>query len=140
MSIHIYEFIYEFIYEYIKNVFIYELRLDRSRRFPVDDTTVLTTTWEGLHPVDIVVEVVQRRVERDHCCDLLLVHAVVPWHALALEERVAPVGLERVWGSWQGAVRWQSCIMDLGLFSWERSYWKSCLKNIVKNIVKIILN
>ena len=27
-------------------------------------------------------------------------------------------------------------IMDLGLFSWERSYVKSCLKNIVKNIVK----
>ena len=29
--------------------------------------------------------------------------------------------------------------LDFGLFSWERSYWKSCLKNIVKNIVKNIL-
>ena len=27
-------------------------------------------------------------------------------------------------------------IMDFGLFSWERSYEKSCLTNIVKNIVK----
>ena len=39
-----------------------------------------------LHPVDVVVEVVQRRVERDHGRDLLLVRAVVPRHALALEE------------------------------------------------------
>ena len=27
-------------------------------------------------------------------------------------------------------------IMGFGLFSWERSYWKSCLKNIVKNFMK----
>ena len=26
-------------------------------------------------------------------------------------------------------------ILDFGLFSWARSYQKSCLKNIVKNIV-----
>ena len=31
-------------------------------------------------------------------------------------------------------------IMDYGLLSWERSYWKSCLKNTVKNIVKNIVN
>ena len=30
-------------------------------------------------------------------------------------------------------------IMNFGLFSWERSNWKSCLKKIVRNIVQNIV-
>ena len=70
---------YAFIYEYIKNIFIYELRLLARQESPVPRRRhdCVDHDLEGLHPVD-VVEVVQHRVERDHCCDLLLVHAVVP--------------------------------------------------------------